>query len=77
MKSIKRVLIHLIDMFDIYVIHNVAGWLFEVEGPVGDWVFDTSQKICTKIAESKWWDQENPCECSYCKNMEYTDIEGE
>lgn len=73
-KKLKFVAIHLIDMFDIYIIHNLAFYCEELDGKFGDWVFDTSGKICSKIAGSEWWGDDQ-CFCFYCKRNDYSDID--
>lgn len=74
MKKIKLILIHLADMFDNYVLHNIFDRLWDHHW--FDSIQDFHMKICTKICLSEWWD-DHKCECKYCQSMQYTDIENE
>jgi len=51
--NIKLILIHMIDMFDNYVLHNILDRIWNHQ-----W-FDSLQnfhmKICEKICMSNWW----------------------
>jgi hypothetical protein len=69
MKKIKIVLIHMADMFDWYILHNI------IDGPLVNYFWehkwynslqDFHMKICTKICMSEWWSEEE-CNCFHCK----------
>lgn len=73
MKKIKLILIHLIDKFDNYVLHRLVDWTYYSDSMFSNWVFDTSNKICTKICMSEWWGEEE-CFCKYCETYKHEDI---
>ena len=69
MKKIKLVLIHLADMFDNYVLHNLADRLVNRFWQ-HEYLFNLHMRICNKICLSKWWG-ERTCKCFYCRKFGY------
>lgn len=74
--NLKLIIIHIADIFDVYVLHGILDsrlvnyfwdhkWYNNLQ--------DFHMKICEKICMSEWWGEEE-CFCSYCEKYKDEDI---